>query len=145
MVQAAEKSGARITADFALEQGREVFAIPGAIDDPLSAGCHALIQEGAKLVWRVQDILQEFGETTLPQPYKPDVREQRSIFEPESDSFVEVYDDRTKILKGCKEPSSVDELMGLTALSLQEVSALLFDLQLSGLIEQNFTGKWKRI
>src|SRR5204862_6910763 len=61
VVQAAQKSGALITAHYALEQGREVFAIPGSLDDPLSAGCHALIQQGAKLVTCPADIITEIG------------------------------------------------------------------------------------
>lgn len=59
VVQAAQKSGARITAECALEQGRSVCAVPGPIDDPLSAGCHDLIKNGALLVTSAQDVLQE--------------------------------------------------------------------------------------
>lgn len=59
VVQAAKKSGASITAQFALDCGREVFAVPGLIDDELSLGCHALIQQGAKLISDAQDILSE--------------------------------------------------------------------------------------
>ena len=57
VVQAAQKSGALISAHYAMEQGREVFAVPGPFDSELSAGCNGLIQNGAKLVMSSADIL----------------------------------------------------------------------------------------
>ena len=61
MVEAGDRSGALITARHAMEQGREVFAVPGQIDNPDAAGPHRLLRDGAKMVTCIDDVLEEFG------------------------------------------------------------------------------------
>ncbi len=147
VIQAARKSGARITAICALEQGREVFAVPGMIDDELAEGCNALIQEGAKLVMSVDDILAEFD----PQVKKagiPAALQQMSLYdvEPEEPKLKPAVIPATiegKISRICKNGVTTDELLLETELSLPELTAKLFDMQIEGLIEQNSAGMWQ--
>jgi DNA processing protein len=68
VVEAADRSGALITAKHAMEQGREVFAVPGPIDSPNSSGPHRLLRDGAKLVTCVDDVLDELGPLAAPAP-----------------------------------------------------------------------------
>lgn len=142
VVQAAAKSGARITADFCLAQGREVFAVPGPFDSTLSAGCHELIQQGAKLTTCTQDILKEFG-----QEVKPVYREEKVMVLPIFDAprGVEGGDPQEQaIIKACSAPSSMDELMEQTGIPLIELTHLLFNLQIKGKICQNMAGLWEK-
>jgi DNA processing protein len=138
IVQAAQKSGARITAEYALEQGRELFAVPGLIDDALSAGCHALIKQGAKLVHDAQDILEEFGEQEMM-----NVSDVVKIQEHKNMDFLsESTSCRDIVLRVCMQPQTFDELLDVAQQSAVTLQEILFDLQLEGTIAQDFTGRW---
>lgn len=131
VIQAAEKSGASITARFALDQGREVFAVPGAIYDSLSAGCHALIGQGAKLVSDSQDIVQEFGQEFGRKFFSLEER----IADPEHQTIIQV----------CRQPASVDHVAAQLQLPVDQALCKLFELQLKGMVRQNFMGLWQLI
>ena len=127
VVQAALRSGAQITANYALEQGRELFALPGSVHDPLSAGCHALITQGARLVNGVDDILSEFGES-----YRKVVATQPAVKDVVSNSIIQV----------CNQPVHFDQLQEQMGLSTSDLHQKLFDLSIQGLIHQNYLGLW---
>ncbi len=145
VIQAAQKSGARITAHHALEQGKEVFVVPGPLNDPLSAGGHALIQQGAKLVTSTHDILAEFNETIQsPLPSTADVQhvvQLSCLQETPIKSPVQSFSD--PFLQLCINPISLEDLENASQLSLLELQTKLFDLQIEGKITQNFAGLWQ--
>ncbi len=144
VVQAAKKSGALITAHYALEQGREVFAVPGALDDPYAIGCHALIQQGAKLVITASDILTEFGWMRAEPLY--DAAAQLSVLSLSSKKrqpSVPADSIQARVLNLCVRPSSIDELATQLDMQLFAAQTLLFDMQLEGLVEQDFAGLWR--
>ena len=160
VVQAAQKSGALISANYALEQGREVFAIPGPIDSELSAGCNTLIQNGAKLVTCTADILQEFGDrvilpdTKVMQEKVMQMSLESAIIPLSSmalategakkivDSYTQYSDTQKQIIVACKKPISFDDIIHTTQLTSELLQTELFNLQLDGIIKQDFTGMW---
>lgn len=128
IVEAALRSGSLITANFALEYNREVFAIPGSIHNPLARGCHALIRQGAKLVETVKDIAEELSNVLelsilLPLPKKQISRQK--VLNPEEAKFLKhlTYDTVT-----------IDSLTQQTGLTVSKVSALLTQLKLQGFV-----------
>lgn len=149
VLQAASKSGALITAQCALDQGREVFAIPGPIYDPLSAGCHELIKIGAKLVTSVQDILDEL----LPELQPAAVQEnfitaagkvaKSNKAEPQLTDTLDVAD--RLILQHTLSPITLDDLIAKLSIDPMLLHEKLFTLSLDGKIEQDCMGLWKRI
>lgn len=124
MVEGDRQSGARITTDFALDQDREVFAVPGSILRKGGAGPNHLIQNGAKLVTHVNDILEELNLTMLTQH-----AEARAII---PDNDVEAI-----LLKQLSaEPVHVDELGQVTGLAASEIASTLTMMELKGMVRQ---------
>jgi DNA processing protein len=133
VIQAAARSGALITARYALEQGREVGAVPGPIDDELSAGCHALISQGACLVSSTRDIIE------LLEGVGSDVLEHKS------DQLEQIGDTAsTLLMQLCKKPISFDELLEKTDLSAAQLYEKLFTLQVEGALVQDSAGLWSQ-
>lgn len=139
VVEADLKSGSLITAQFALEQGREVFAIPGSIKNPLAKGCHRLIRQGATLVETAADILESLHdilslrlELESNNPISADAPKTLSA---EYQNLLQQMD---------YEPISVDELAQLASLTVAEVSSMLLILELEGLVLPAAGGQYQR-
>ena len=124
VVEAGERSGALITAHQAVEQNRDVFAIPGSILSPGSKGTNHLIQEGAKLVCNCNDILEELNLTTMAQQL-------------EIKEFLPANEKESQVLKQLTfEPGHIDEICRCSGLTMPEVSSTLAMLELKGIIKQ---------
>jgi len=128
VVEATMRSGSLITARLATEQGRDVFAIPGSIYNPLSRGCHHLIRQGAKLVEQPSDVLEEFD--GLLGRTQPPVSDQKT-----SPQKNKLDREHCKLLNCIGfEITTVDSLARRTGLPVQKVSAMLLELELQGFI-----------
>lgn len=140
IVRAARRSGALITAQFANEQGRQVFAVPGDIFSELSQGCLSLINQGAKAVVQPQDILEEFGIYCEP---KGDCQI-GDVAQKVVKSLPITFESTDPVVQALAIPVSFDELLTKTGLSFDMLHDRLFELQVSGKIKQNFTGFWEK-
>ncbi len=130
VVEAKKKSGALITADFAMEQGREVMAVPGSVKNPGSGGCHELIKNGAALVAGIEDIFEALG---------IEMESQASIKE-------DLLEDELIVLEGLDyEPTIPDSLAATLDLSINELSPTLLSLELKGYIRKSVGGEILRI
>lgn len=127
VVKAALKSGSLISARCAMEQGREVFAIPGAINNRYSRGCHQLIRDGATLVENAQDVLDQLSFVA-----------DRALSIPPAESLTVHQQLVESILDS--EPQSVDQLEAQLSLSIDEVLCALVELEVIGLVAQERGG-----
>jgi DNA processing protein len=137
VVEAAERSGALITVRHALEQNREVFAVPGHVGERLSRGCHQLIKDGAKLVESAQDILEELTFWTVDNRGQPESLEQEL-------SLPDDLDPRARQILttlGSLPAVDMDQLVMLTGLPIGSVLAAVSELELHGLIRPCAGGK----
>ncbi|MFN3919050.1 MAG: DNA-processing protein DprA [Methylohalobius sp.] len=139
VVEATRRSGSLITARFALEQGREVMAIPGAIHNPQAKGCNALIREGAKLVETIEDVLEALNlipSHSLASDAQPPCPLKNS----------ELSDDYRDLLgKIDCSPTPVDRLVEITGLPPQELASMLLVLELEGYVISVPGGGYQRI
>lgn len=145
VVQAAKESGSLITAKFAIEENREVLAVPGAIDSKLGEGCNVLIKQGAYLVSSALDVFSAFEFSAVAASRFSESIAQLSISDlnPEP-APVEIGGARGQVLRALVVPSSHDELSSITGISSQDLIDLLFELELEGLVVQHFNGTWER-
>jgi DNA processing protein len=137
VVEAARYSGSLITARLASEQGREVFALPGSIHNPLARGCHQLIRQGAKLVETADDILSELA------PLVGHLM-QTAVESTTSESPVDTSDDDYCRLRAAlaHDPATADEIVEQSGLTIEQVSSMLLILELEGKVESLSGGRY---
>ncbi len=142
VIEAARRSGSLITARLAAEQGREVFALPGSIHNPLARGCHELIRQGAKLVETAADIVTELAPLTahLQQiAAAPNQKISPSQPTPSHDSD----DDYARLRKLLShDPTAINELQSESGLTIEQLSSMLLILELHGEVESMSGGRY---
>ncbi|MCK4244037.1 MAG: DNA-processing protein DprA [Candidatus Omnitrophica bacterium] len=129
VIEAPDRSGALITADLALEQGREVFAIPGNVDQPTSSGTLRLIKQGAKLVTESDDVIEELGALLNLLPKKKEGKGEKAVPTLKGEE-KRIYHLLTT------SPQHIDEIIKRSELSASTAAGLLMTLELKGLVKQ---------
>ena len=142
VVEAAIRSGSLITARYAGDQGREVFAIPGSIHNPLARGCHHLIRQGAKLVETAQDVMDELG-MLADSCYRSDTH---AVDTKAADEPLKLDPDYQQLIDFIGfDSTSIDQLVNSSGLTPAEVSSMLLQLEMSGYIASNHGGTYNRL
>lgn len=155
VVEAALKSGSLITARLAMEQNREVFAIPGSIHNPLAKGCHQLIRQGAKLVETAEDILEEMSTVIDLNDHQTSSKEdieQKLANQNTNDgnltekSPTDLDSEQSELLNSMGyDPISIDQLVVSTELDAASIAAMLLILELQNYVAANGGGTYTRI
>jgi DNA processing protein len=135
VVEAALASGSLITARLAVEQGREVFAIPGSIHAPQSRGCHSLIRQGAKLVESAQDVLEEL-QLPVAQASLPPASPGTAPAGPPESALLEAMG---------FDPVGLDALMARTGMGTAAMQVELLELELAGAVARLPGGLFQRM
>ena len=126
VVEANRASGALITANFAAEYGRTVYAVPGRVDSPRSAGCHDLIKDGAQLCESAEDVLTEFAHLQAIEPEEPEIP-MPTLSHPEQHVFHVLT----------HEEMQQDEIIRRSELPAAQVSVILLQLEMKKLVQQH--------
>lgn len=146
VVEAGIRSGSLITARLATEQGREVFAIPGSIYLPTSRGCHYLIRQGAKLVESIADITDEIGQFFNHKPPVPQIDNEAQADHAEHSATHLAEHSAEHLVYNLIDyaPISIDQIITLSGLTAEQISSILIDLELRGLIAE-MNGGYQRL
>lgn len=148
VIEASLQSGSLITARLAGEMGREVFALPGSIHNPLSRGCHKLIREGARLVETAQEVVAALAPGAQALGAQLRERLEAAPEEPSLDTpATRARDPDYALLLAVlgETPLGLDELAARTALKPAELSSMLLLLELEGTVAPAVNGRWQRL
>ena len=130
IVEAGQRSGALITARHAMEQGREVFAVPGHVDSPVARGCHRLIRDGAKLVESVDDVIEEFGPLVEATP-----REDGQVVSHPAEMQLNELEQKVLAAVG-SDATSIDQIVTESGLPVPRVLSTISVLEMRRLIRR---------
>jgi DNA processing protein len=132
-MEARKKSGSLITADLALEQGKDVYALPGPADSALSDGCNRLIRQGAAILISPEELLEELGISGKQQE-----GETRMKFLPDEEEKKKMLESHENLVYSslCLYPKSLNQIVEETCLSAQEVVCSLVSLEIQGFAEE---------